>query len=189
MRYIAVPSIIILFFLSLCASAQQTQGNTPAPTPAAVGLFPEGGTGVDSVAGMLTLKDCLKYALKNQPALNQSYIDQDIARQNNKIAISGWLPQVSGAATYGHYFQSPISVYPINGVLTPYYEGSFNYSIPSLAVNQTIFSPDILLAVKASKINKLLSAQNTEAVKIELVSDVSKAFLRPAFVYPAGEGI
>jgi len=176
MLYRAVSPFLFFFLLSLASYAQQgTEGNYTSSATRPV-LLEEGNTGIDSSKGVLNLRECLRYALKNQPALNQSYIDQSVATQNNRLALSGWLPQLSGSASLAHYFQSPISVYPVNGILTPYYEGSFDYSIPTFSATQTIFSPDVLLAVKAAKLNKYYAQQNTEGVKIELVSDVSKAF-------------
>jgi len=131
--------------------------------------------GTDS-SNVLTLKDCLKYALRNQPALRQSLIDESIAKTNNGIALSSWLPQIGGAANYQHYFQLPIAFSTINGVLTPIQSGVFNTSTPSVTATQTIFSPDVLLATRAARLNILGARQNTADVKINVVTDVSKAF-------------
>src|ERR1700733_6851918 len=49
-------------------------------------------------ANILTLKQCIDYALKNQPALKQSIINEDITKTTNDIALSGWLPQVGVTA-------------------------------------------------------------------------------------------
>jgi outer membrane protein TolC len=127
-------------------------------------------------AGVLALTDCIRYALKNQPALNQAYIDEAIARTNNAIAFSPWLPQVSGSANLQHYFQTPVSFTTINGVVTPVQNGATNISIPSIAASQTIFNTDVLLATKAARLNTESSRENTTARKIDLVATVSKAF-------------
>lgn len=123
----------------------------------------------------LTLNDCLKYALKNQPALNQSYIDEAISRTNNAIALSTWLPQVNGGANLAHYFKSPPGTSSTNGDLMPQ-AGPYNPSTPSLSVAQNLFSVDGLVALKAARLNNISAAQNTASAKINLVSDVSKAF-------------
>jgi len=130
----------------------------------------------DSATNVFTLADCLKFALKNQPALNQSLIDEAISQTNNRIAFSGWLPQVTGAANIQHYFQLPIAYSTINGVLTPLVSGVYDYSTPSLTANQTLFSTDVLLAVRAAKLNILEARQNTKGTKIDLVSNVTKTF-------------
>ena len=155
---------LFLFVLSLNTYAQQLTAR------------PVAGDGmIDSNAG-LTLSECLKFALKNQPALNQSFIDEAIARTNNNIAFSSWLPQVGGAANYQHYFQLPTAFTEINGVTTPVASGVYNYSIPSVTATQTLFNTDAMLAIKAARLNILGARQNTASAKIYLVSEVSKAF-------------
>lgn len=140
------------------------------------GAFAQNGTTAGNSTAALTLNDCLKYALKNQPALNQSLIDEAIARTNNRIAYSSWLPQVSGAGTFQHYFQLPTAFSYVNGVPTPVSSGLYNYSIPSITASQTIFTPDVMLAVRAAKLNIEAARQNTGNTKIALVATVSKAF-------------
>lgn len=174
MLYRTIFLVSTIFFLPINIFAQQNKqapgGNAPLKMYAAnVGAH-------DSAGSVLTLKDCLRYALKNQPALNQTYIDQSIARTNNAIAFSPWLPQVSGAANYQHYFQLPTVYSRINGTLTAINSGVYNTSNPSVAATQTIFSNDLLLGAKASKLNIQLAKQNTVSAKIDVVSEVSKAF-------------
>jgi outer membrane protein TolC len=166
-RYIFL--IIILFFFSLSVHAQQPNAvnNNYAPSDA---------KNNNENTEVLTLTECLKYALKNQPALNQSIIDEAIARANNAIAFSAWMPQLTGAANYQHYFQLPTVFSTINGTLTPVQSGVYNTSIPSVTATQTLFSPDVLLAVRAAKLNILEAKQNTKGTKIEVVAGVSKAF-------------
>ncbi len=162
-------ALILLFLLSSgWLNAQQNNS--------ARGLLNNKETDIDSNTAALSLTDCIRYALKNQPALNQSLIDESIARTNNAIALSGWLPQITGAANYQHYFGRPTAFSTIGGTLTPITSGVYNYSIPSVTASQTLFTPDVLLAVRASKLNTLEARQNTAATKINLVSQVSKAF-------------
>ena len=163
---------VFLLFLSLVTFAQHT-GKSGINSP---GLLKEGETGIDSTNQILTLGDCLKYALKNQPAVNQSYIDEAIARTNNQLAFSGWLPQVTGAANYQHYFNIPTAFSTVNGNLTAVGSGVSNYSIPSVTASENLFSTDLLLAVRASKLNIQEAKQNITATKISLVANVSKAF-------------
>ena len=140
------------------------------------GLVSGNETGIDSNTTVLSLADCIRFALKNQPALNQALIDESIARTNNAIALSGWLPQVNGTATYQHYFQRPTAFSTFSGVLTPVLTGVYNYSIPSVTASQTLFSTDVLLAAKSAKLNTLGAKQAVVSAKINLVSGVSKAF-------------
>ena len=123
-----------------------------------------------------TLKDCIAYAMKNQPAANQAFIDEDIARVNKNIALSAWLPQVNLGAAYQHYIQQPTSFLPANGIVSPVKTGVINTVTPAVGVTQNIFSNDALLAGRASRLYISLSKENTEAALINLVTAVSKAF-------------
>ena len=131
---------------------------------------------VKTEGNSFSLRDCIAYALKNQPALNQSKIDEEIARTNKGIALSGWMPQIAGAANYQHYIQLPTAFFRTNGNLTSASSGVSNSSTPQIAVTQNIFSNDALQAAKASRLGVMAARENTEATKIELVSNVSKAF-------------
>jgi len=132
-------------------------------------------TGPDDAT--LTLTQCVQYALKHQPALKQSYIDQSIADANNKIGYSAWLPQLQGLANYQHYYTLPTVFIPsTNGQLVAAHTGLANVSTPEFAANQVIFSPDVLIAARAGHLNTQYAKQNTTSTKINLVSDVSKAF-------------
>lgn len=124
----------------------------------------------------LTLNDCLRFALKNQPAINQAYIDAAIACTNNTIALSAWLPQVNGAANLQHYFQLRTTFFNQNGTLSPVKSGVINNSAPQLNATQTLFNSDVLLALRGSKLNTQGARLATAAAKINTVSSVSKAF-------------
>src|SRR3569833_2280628 len=68
-------------------------------------LFAQAGT--DTV---VTLKQCVEFALRNQPAVRQAAIDQQINERDIRIGLSDWLPQVNGSCQYQHYFKgSPAS--------------------------------------------------------------------------------
>lgn len=165
------------FIFLLISSLQLFAQNKPADENNPVnGFVPEGGQVNGVNTSVLTLTECLRYALKNQPALNQSYIDEAIARTNNAIAFSPWLPQVTGNANYQHYFQQPTIFNNASGTPIAIRSGVRNVSVPSIAATQTLFNTDVLLAGRASKLNIQASRENTTARKIELVSGVSKAF-------------
>lgn len=169
----AIFAVVFLAFFSQKILAQEQHPSLRVPVG---GFVTEGVPGNGDDATALTLTECLKYALKNQPALNQSYIDEAIARTNNAIGFSPWLPQVSGSANYQHYFQLPTNFIRVNGVLTPIQSGVTNLSTPALAATQNLFNTDLMLAAKAARLNTEQSKQNTASKKIDLVADVSKAF-------------
>lgn len=126
--------------------------------------------------GQLSLKDCLKYALKNQPGVIQSLIDEKIASANNAIGYSSWLPQVTGSGNLQHYFQLPTAFSNFSGSPLPITTGVYNRSSPQIMATQTLFSSDVLLAARSSKLNTQGARLNTAAIKISIVSGVSKAF-------------
>ena len=131
-------------------------------------------------AGKLDLLQCLQYAMGNQPALKQSFIDEKIAKTTNLINLSGWLPQAGLNANYQHYFQLPTSFIPNtqnpSGPKTAVKTGLYNTLLPQFGATQTIFSNDVLFAANAAPLYIKGAKQNTESIKIDLVSNVSKAF-------------
>jgi outer membrane protein TolC len=130
-------------------------------------------TATDTV---VTLKQCVEFALKNQPAVRQSFIDEQINERDIRIGLSAWLPQVSSADSYEHYFKGsvPLTVSP-----TALPDGGANldeYSNLGLQASQVIYNNDVLEAAKAAKYSRLYYKQNTVSSQINVVSDVSKAF-------------
>jgi len=121
---------------------------------------------------IVTLKQCIGFALRNQPAVRQAAIDQEINERDIKIGLSSWLPQLTSSDEYLHYFKgSPVqSTTP--GVVSPIDE----YSSLGLQASQVIYNNDVLLAAKTAKYSRLYYKKNTVSSQINVVSDVSKAF-------------
>ena len=128
----------------------------------------------------LTLGECIEYALKHQPALNQSLINISIARTTNAINLSGWLPQVNLSANLVHNVELPTSFVPNTanpgGPLVETHNGIVNTSIPGLSVTQAIFSPSLLYAAKSAPLYVKQAELNTDSSKINVIASVSKAF-------------
>ncbi|MBA3827429.1 MAG: TolC family protein [Taibaiella sp.] len=126
----------------------------------------------------LTLEECLEFAAKHQPALKQSYIDEAIARTNNAINVSGWLPQVNAFGDMTHYYQLPTAFIPNSqtGEKKAAHTGVYNTSTPTLNATQVIFSPAVLLATRTARLNNQQAKENTANIKITLVSEVTKSF-------------
>ena len=124
---------------------------------------------------IVTLKQCVDFALRNQPAVKQASIDQEINEKNIRIGLADWLPQVSSADEYQHYFKgSPLvpSGNNASGSTGPISE----FSSLGLQASQVIYNNDVLQAAKAAKYSRLYYKQNTLSSQINVVSDVSKAF-------------
>lgn len=133
-----------------------------------------GQTNPDTSLKVVTLKQCVEFALKNQPAVKQASIDEAINQRDINISLSAWLPQLTGSGSYDYYFKgSPII--PSNRSTTN--AGNIdNVSSLGLQANQVIYNNDVLQAAKASKYSRLYYKQNTTSSQINVVADVSKAF-------------
>jgi outer membrane protein TolC len=100
----------------------------------------------------LTLDQCIGYALKNQPTINQAIINVAITRATNAINTSGWLPQVGVSGNLTHYLTLPTNFIKNanTGTITEQRTGVINTFNPVGSVTQTIFNPSLLYAVRAA---------------------------------------
>jgi len=131
-----------------------------------------GQTNPDTSLKVVTLKQCVEFALKNQPAVRQASIDEAINERDVKIGLSAWLPQLNGSGSYNYYFKgSPII--PATGTNIGNID---NASAIGLQASQVIYNNDVLQAAKAAKYSRLYYKQNTTSSQINVVADVSKAF-------------
>ncbi len=123
---------------------------------------------------VVTLKQCVSFALKNQPAVRQASIDQEINEKDIRIGLSAWLPQLNSSDLYQHYFKGgPL----VPGVASSTGSSSLSeYSSLGLQASQVIYNNDVLQAAKAAKYSRQYYKQNTYSSQINVVSDVSKAF-------------
>ena len=129
----------------------------------------------DSLPRFVTLKQCIDYALRNQPVVRQAAIDEQINERDIRIGLAGWLPQVSTAGSYQHYFKGNV---PTNSTGGNYSSGTDirNLSTLGLQANQVIFNNDVLLASKTAKYSREYYKENTLSSQVNVVADVSKAF-------------
>ena len=131
----------------------------------------------DGTADGLTLDQCIEFALKNQPAVQQARIDEEIGERDIKINLASWYPQLGVQYNFQHYLKLPVTFFPNDaGVPTPRTIGVANTSTLQLQANQILYSNDVLLASRAARFVRLQDDQNTQNVKINTVVNVSKAF-------------
>src|ERR1700744_865318 len=135
----------------------------------------------DTTDKQLTLKQCVDFALKNQPAVRQAAIDEAINEKDIAINLSAWLPQVSSTGVYDYYFKgSPITAVGTNPSATSSPASTTsnidNLSTLGLQANQVIYNNEVLQAAKAAKYSRQYYKQNTFSSQVNVVSDVSKAF-------------
>lgn len=126
------------------------------------------------------LEQCIDYALQYQPTLNQSIINRNIAKINNHINLSGWLPQLNLSGNLLHYNQLPTSFVPDQtnpgGPPVKTHNGMINTAIPVLSASQTIFTPQLLHSAKSAQLYNEQAEQITDSTKINIISTVSKSF-------------
>lgn len=146
--------VIILSFLVLphCLQAQQ-----PAN---------------DSLLQEATLENVVRYAIKNQPAVQKALINEAITETTIKGKLADWYPQLNAAYNLQHNFKVQTAV--IGG--NPVKLGVDNTSAVQFTATQNIFNRDALLASQTAGDVRKYAKQNTGASKIDVAVAVSKAF-------------
>jgi outer membrane protein TolC len=144
-----------------------------------VALFAQ--TTADTATSVITLKQSIDFALRNQPQLKQANIDEQINERDIKISLSAWLPQIGTTGQYQHYFQRPAQVAAggtggTGGGTQPNLAIAHNVSTLGVQASQVLYNNDVLQASRASKYSRQYYKQNNESSKIDVVTDVSKAF-------------
>lgn len=126
----------------------------------------------------LTIDQCISYALKNQPTINQALINVAITRATNAINTSGWLPQVGVSGNLNHYLTLPTNFIKNSstGVIAEQKTGVINTFNPLGSVTQTLFNPSLLYAAKSAPLYVKQSQQFTDSAKIDAIAAVSKSF-------------
>ncbi|RVU01058.1 TolC family protein [Mucilaginibacter limnophilus] len=132
-------------------------------------------TTADTLKGNLTLRQCIDFALKNQPAVKQAAIDEEINERDIRIGLSGWLPQVNGTGTVQHYFKGgPVAgAANIPGGVTTDIRNLSNLGVQA---TQTLYNNDVFLASRTARFSRQYYRQNSQLNRIDVVSEVSKAF-------------
>ena len=126
----------------------------------------------DTLLYKATLENCVRYALKNQPLIKQSLIDENITNQEIKSKIADWYPQLNFNFNYQHNYKLQTSVIQGNAV----HFGVINTSSAQFSLNQTIFNRDVLLASSTAGDVRKQTQQSITENKINVVVNVSKAF-------------
>ena len=126
----------------------------------------------DSLLQQASLPNIIQYALKRQPVIQQSLIDERSIDLQIKSKLADWYPQVNFNYLYQHNFQVQTSV--IGG--NPVRLGVNNTSALQFSASQAIFNRDVLLASRTKNDVRIQARQQTENTKIDIVTNVSKAF-------------
>lgn len=150
-------SSAFLLLISLCiATAQGIQQASQQPP----------------VLEQATLQQVVDYAIKNQPVVQQSLIDERITENQVRSKLADWYPQINFNYNLQHNFIVQTSIIAGNPVKL----GVSNLSAAQFTLSQQIFNKDVLLANQTKKDVLLAASQNTSSSKTDLAVSVSKAF-------------
>ena len=125
---------------------------------------------------VVTLRQCVDFALRNQPVVRQASIDEAINERNIRISLADWLPQVSSSDLYQHYFKGSPAAAAADPAAIAAGQSLSEYSALGLQASQVIYNNDVLQAAKAARYSRQYYKENTYSSQINVVSDVSKAF-------------
>jgi len=119
-----------------------------------------------------TLPACVQYALKHQPFVQQSLVDEKIAEATIRTKLADWFPQLNLDAYYQHNIKLPTNYFGGNYVVV----GAKDVSALQFGATQTIFDRDVLLASRSASDIRRAASQVTDSTKIGTIAGVTKAF-------------
>lgn len=122
--------------------------------------------------GAKSLEECIVYALNHQTNIRQSVIDEQITEREIKVRLSDWYPQIGVSGNYQYNFQRPTSIFNNSAQQV----GTNNIAGAYFGLNQTIFNREVVIAQQSASDVRLNAKQTTTSTKIDVVSNVSKAF-------------
>lgn len=126
----------------------------------------------DTILQEVTLPNAIAYAIKRQPIIQQSLLDEKITAGRIRSKLADWYPQVNFNYNLQHNFIVQTTVIGGNAVQI----GANNTSAGQFTASQYIFNRDALLARRTKADVLLQSKQATSSDKIDLAVNVSKSF-------------
>jgi len=127
-----------------------------------------------------SVDECISYAFKNQPLVKQLRLDEDISKQNIRIALADWFPQINASASLTSNLKLPVIYLPNftnpSAPKTAITTGVNYNSGVSFTLGQTIFDRDVYIAGSTVKLVRKQAVENTKSALIDLVVSISKAY-------------
>jgi outer membrane protein len=134
----------------------------------------------NNIPDSATVDDCIKYAMNNQPLVKQLKLDEGIARQDVRIALSDWLPQINSSAGLQHYLKQPVTLFPDftnpGGSKIKIQTGVLYNSSVQFTATQNIFNNDVYIAGRTARTYRTQASQTTQSAMIDLVVGINKAY-------------
>lgn len=130
----------------------------------------------------MSLRDCIQYALTHAPALQNAFLDYQLARHKISEVRSAGLPQINASASIRYFVEIPTSLVPGEFFGAP--RGTFipvRFGVPynlevSLTGTQLLFDGTYFVGLQAAKAIKDLTYRSFQRSKTETVVAVSKAY-------------
>ena len=126
----------------------------------------------DSLLAKATLENVIQYALKHQPLVQQSLIDERITDATIRSKLADWYPQLRFNYNLQHNFKVQTAVIGDNLIKL----GVDNTSSAQFNLFQNIFDRDVLLARRTAGDVRRASQQATTGTRVEVVVNTVKAF-------------
>src|SRR5258706_8282590 len=135
-------------------------------------LFVSSQQRTDSLIQNATLENVVRYALQRNPDLKNASLDEQITQTTIKSKLADWYPQINFNYVLQHNFKLPTANFNGQYIKT----GLNNTSGLIFSATQNIFNRDVVLASRTARSVRLQTRQNTTEQKINIASQVSKAF-------------
>jgi outer membrane protein TolC len=174
-RLVFISSGLSLVYFFAGAQQAPPPGARPPGSSGIQQIPPPGAPGAQKVPDTLsdaTLQACVQYALKHYPLIQQALLDEQITDRQIKAKLADWYPQLNLTANYQNNFQ--LQSIAFNGTYVQ--SGTYNSSYAQFGLSQTLFNRDVLLAARTKGIVMTNIRQTTVSDKIDIATNVSKAF-------------
>lgn len=133
----------------------------------------------------LTLKECIAYSLDNHLS-NQVYKNNvEIANQQGREALSGYLPQLSANATFDYNLKRQTTIIPAGGFSPTETKIQFGQPFvtnPALQLDQVLYDQSLLAGIKANEPNRNIAALSLKQNQESLIYTTSSAYIE-AVIY------
>lgn len=130
----------------------------------------------------LSVRDCIQYALTHAPAVQNAYLDYQLARQKIAEVRSAGLPQINASGSFRYFVEIPTSLVPGEFFGAP--RGTFipvRFGVPynlefSVTGTQLIFDGTYFVGLQAAKAVKELTYRSYQRSRTETAAAVKKAY-------------
>ncbi|MFN3489573.1 MAG: TolC family protein [Emticicia sp.] len=139
------------------------------------------GQQISGVGTPFSLKSCVDFALKNH--LSNTIANNEIlaAKEKEKEALSGYLPQINANVTFDDNLKRQVSVIPA-GAFSPneirvQFGNQYNTNATA-QLDQVIYDKSMLLGLKAAEPNNQLAALRKEQTQDNLIYGTANAYFQ-----------